>query len=226
MYVYPVSLINRMLPVGIVAFRYIYTCRSHLVQTKHQRNCFNIWVISIILVVSISLSSFCVIYSDKSYFYLKCIGREDFFFEEFKNFNIGVKLVWLLPIYHPFQLLSILAFFAFTFFVPIGYICIYRFRKQMNANLKGLNENKINFRKRSNLVTTKYNLIIWVIEALSLLTIFFSISNIAQILFVSIPSTFSPILYFIGILENREHTRQRVIQIFQETKKEAQPGFH
>ena len=223
---YPVSLINRILPVVIVAFRYIYTCRSSLVQTKHQRSCFNFWLFGIILFVSTSLTIFSIIYIDKSYFFLKCEGKEELFHEEFKNFDIGIKLVWLLPIYHPFQLISIFAFFAFTFIVPAGYICIYRFRKQQVNSVRGLAEFNRVYRKKSNLVTTKYNLIIWIIEAVSMFSIMFSIqNNVSQIFYFSIPSTFSPILYFIGILENRERMRIRFQDIFMESKQTGNRGL-
>ena len=179
----------------------------------------NIILSAIILFVSISLSTFCLIYIDKSYFYLKCVGKEDIFHEEFKNFDIGLKLVWLLPIYHPFQLISILAFFAFIFIVPIGYICIYRFRQQQVKSVKGLAEMNRFYRKKSNLVTTKYNLIIWITEAFTMFFIMLSIqNNVFQILYLAIPSTFSPILYYIGILENREHMRVRIRDIFLESK--------
>ena len=212
------ALINRLLPVGIVAFRYIYTCRSSWVQTASQRKSFNIFIGFAMLFVSISLSIFCCIYREKSYFYLRCLGKEDIFHSEFEQFDIGLRLVWLFPIYHPFHLLSILAFFSFTIIVPLGYVCIYTFRRQMNRNIQGLSDESINFRKKRNLVTTKYNLFIWISEVFCSVSILFSNSNIVIILYFALPSTVSPILYFIGILENREHMRIRVREIVKESK--------
>ena len=89
----------------------------------------------------------------------------------------------------------------------------------MDRNMKGISDKSRNARKKRNLVSTKYNLIIWICEVLCSFPIIFSKSDIFQILYVSLPSTLSPILYFIGILENREHMRTRLLEIFKEYKR-------
>ena len=213
---------NRTLPVGIVIYRYVYVCRSSWIGTAYQRKMFNLLIGFSILVLSTFLTVFCVIYREKSFHYLRCIGNEDFFHDQYEQYDqYGLRLVWLLPIYHPFHLLSLLAFFSYAFIVPLGYICIYRFRKRMNRNVKGLSEQSRNVRKGRNLVTTKCNMIIWMCELISGFSILLFNSNFFLILYFSLPSTVSPILYCAGILENREAMRSHLMDIFKESKRKG-----
>ena len=212
---------NRTLPVGIVIYRYVYVCRSSWVGTAYQRKMFNFGICGVILFLSISLTIFGIIYREKSFYYLKCIGREDFFHDQNEQYDIGLRLVWLLPIYHPFHLLSILTFFSFAFIVPLGYIRLYMFRKGMDKDLTGLSEKSRNIRKGRNLVTTKCNLIIWMCEVIFGFSLLLTDSDLFLILYFSLPNTVSPILYFLGILENREAMRKHLMEIFKESKRKG-----
>ena len=96
----------------------------------------------------------------------------------------------------------------------------------ININIKGISDKSRNVRKKRNLVTIKYDIIIWICEVLCSLPIIFSKSDISQILYVSLPSTLSPILYFIGILENREHMRTIPLEILKESKRKVYCGAY
>ena len=75
-------LFNRLLPVGIVVYRYTYVCQSHLVQTAHQRRRFNSVLSAVICAASLALTFVSGLYREKNLHYLKCIGRENFVSEE------------------------------------------------------------------------------------------------------------------------------------------------
>ena len=214
-YAYFSSLTNRLLPVGIVIYRLIYTCKASWVQTAQQRRRLHFIIIGGITALSTCLTLFSFVYRDKYYIYLKCAGRADEFFTERKG---PVRVWWILPLHHPFLILSISAFFSYIFIVPIGYLTIFVFRRKHDATLQGLTERSRLARKSRNLVTTRYNLIIWICEVLSGLVVFIPGSNLFLILYHSLPATLSPILYFMGIEDNRKAMKARIKEMIMEMK--------
>ena len=132
-----------------------------------------------------------------------------------------VRLWWLLPLHHPFHILSISAFFGYMFIVPIGYLTIYVFRKKHDASLQGLTESTQLARKSKNLVTTRYNLLIWICELLCGLVVFIPGSNLFLILYHFLPATLSPVLYFLGIEDNRRAMRSRIKEMMSELQKKG-----
>ena len=69
-------LFNRLLPVGIIVYRYIYVCQSHLVATALHRRRFNIILSSSICGLSLGLTLASAVYRDKNLLYYHCMGRE------------------------------------------------------------------------------------------------------------------------------------------------------
>ena len=218
-YAFFVSLINRLLPIGIVLYRYIYVCRVSWVQTAFQRKVFHFLISGGIFGVSISLTAFSFVYREESFLYLKCLGKEEVFYSKYED--TGVRLLWLLPLYHPFHLLSILAFFSYIFLVPVGYFCIYTFRKRLDSETRGLSERSRKVRKTRNLVTTRYNLLIWICEFISGFVIIFPGSNVFVILYFFLPSTLSPIMYYLGIEVNRQAMKKHVKEMFLELNRKG-----
>ena len=151
--------------------------------------------------------------------YITCLGKEEVFYS--KSIDTGFRLVWLLPFYHPFHLLSILAFFSYIFFVPVGYLCIYKFRKRLDSETKGLNEHSRKVRKTRNLVTTRFNLLIWICEVISGFVVLFPGSNIFLILYFFLPSTLSPLMYYMGIEDNRQAMKKHIKEMFLELKRKG-----
>ena len=74
-FMFLVSLLNRLLPVGIVAFRYVFVCQSHLVLTAEQRKSFNKILIISTTCLPVILSGFSFVYREKYLHYLRCLGR-------------------------------------------------------------------------------------------------------------------------------------------------------
>ena len=88
----------------------------------------------------------------------------------------------------------------------MGYINIFVFLKNQNNKHLGLNEVARTLRKRRNLVTVKYNLFNWIFETANLLFVLVSPKN--NFIYLFCMSCGPPILYFMGIEENRKATEE------------------
>ena len=67
------------------------------------------------------------------------------------------------------------------------------------------------------MVTAKFNVIIWLSEFCSYLVIIPE-GNFFFILYFLISGTISPILYCLGIEDNRKESRKRILEIFKDSK--------
>ena len=158
-YAFFASLLNRLLPVGIIIYRFIYVCRSSWVLTAHQRKVCQISLSLSILALPICLTIGSWIYREKYAYYLICTGQGDKFFDSTEKTD---GFAWLLPIYNPFHLLTLFAFFSYAVLVPLGYTAIYKFRRQDSYDVAGLSERSRLIRRHRNIVTTKFNLLNWI----------------------------------------------------------------
>ena len=163
------------------------------------------------------MTFFSFLYREQNFYYLNCIGKAEYFHSQNES---SLRLVWLLPLYHPFHLLSIIAFFSYTFLVPLAYFRIYRFRKQQDSKVNlGLSDNSRKVRIRKNLVTTRTNLIIWIAEVMSGFLVTLPGSNVFVIAHLFVPNSVSPILYYVGIEMNRQEMRAHFQKLFRESKR-------
>ena len=194
-------------------------CRVSWVETAAQRKNFNFFISAVICLLSCSLTFFSFLYREQNFYFLDCIGRAEYFHSQNQS---SLRLVWLLPLYHPFHLLSILAFFSYVFLVPLAYFRIYRYRKQQDSKVSlGLSDNSRKVRIRKNLVTTRTNLIIWIAEVLSGFLVTLPGSNVFVIAYVFVPNSVSPILYYLGIEMNRQAMRTHFQKLFKESKRKG-----
>ena len=105
---YFLTMMNGLLPVGIVLFRVFHVCYPRRVMTAVQRKNLNYTILFLTLGVSVVLTGVALNYKDDYSHYRRCIKKD----------HDGS--VWALPVFHPFRLASIVAFLARTIFVPIG----------------------------------------------------------------------------------------------------------
>ena len=75
--------------------------------------------------------------------------------------------------------------------------------------MQGLSHVSLKRRRNQNLVTMKFNMINWALETLTTLTLFLvsSTSPPTLILYVTVMSCGTPIVYFMGIEENRQRAQ-------------------
>jgi hypothetical protein len=212
-YSFFVSFLNRLLPVGIVTYRYVYVCKSHWVQTGSQRKIFQNSITLILLGLVVGLTCGCFLYREKYLHFWACMGQEGF-----SKSQGYTGMHFLLPIYNPFHLLSVLVFFIHSLVLPIGYLAIYFFRKQQDSLTSGLTDKSRNSRKNRNIVTAKINAIIWLSEFCSYLVLLPQ-NNIFFVLYFLVSGTVSPILYYSGIEANRKAAQEHIRDMFKESKK-------
>ena len=210
-----INLLNRVLPVGIVAYRYVYVCKSHLVFTGTQQKLFKNIISHVILWLIVGLTIGCFLYREKYSFYWVCMGQEGFFDnKEYNGFHFH------LPIYNPFHFISVFLFFLHSFLLPVGYFAIYRFRNHQNSIANGLTDRSRSLRKKRNIVTAKMNTIIWLSEMCSYLVLIPQ-DNICSVLYFLISGTVTPFLYYYGIEANRKAAKDHVMDIFKESRRKV-----
>ena len=63
-------------------------------------------------------------------------------------------------------------------------------------------------RKRRNLVSTQFNMINWLLETVSLVLVMFVEKQMLTILYLLVTSCGTPLVYYLGIEENRQKARE------------------
>ena len=162
----------------------------------------------------------------------ECEKRTEAFYYDTNNFleifpfGIGSSAwlsAWRLPWYHPFHLVSYISFLSNIILVPLGYISIFRFRQLQNERSVGLSERASNSRKRRNLVNLKFNLFTWILETASVLVVIVDRGDNFKIFYILCVSCGPPLLYFMGIEENRRAAKEYIksnIRVFNKIAKE------
>ena len=69
-YAYLINLLNRLLSIGILVYRYVFVFRSSWVETKQQRKIFSIILCGAICSTAFIATSLCVFYRDQYVLYL------------------------------------------------------------------------------------------------------------------------------------------------------------
>ena len=205
-YAFFTTILNRLLPISIVVFRYVYVCKSEWVWTARQRKVFHILIGSFMIILAGGLTLCSYLYEEKNLHYLDCIGQDFKFYQAMKE---NTNLVWLLPIYHPFHFISILAFFSYFLVVPAGYAAIYHFRRNQNQKIRGINEQTMMKRRNRNIVSTQFNFLIWIFETSGFLVLIPK-GRIVYIVYFLLVSCASPFLYYVGIEVNRRALKKRI----------------
>ena len=74
-YTYLINLLNRLISLGILVYRYVFVFRNSWVETKHQRKIFSIILCGAICFTAFLATSLCVLYRDQYFHYLGKIYR-------------------------------------------------------------------------------------------------------------------------------------------------------
>ena len=73
-------------------------------------------------------------------------------------------------------------------------------------------------RIRKNLVTCKFNVIIWFTELICGCVVFIPGSQYILLLYLVTPNIISPIIYYIGMESNRKELKKYFLELFKESK--------
>ena len=130
---------------------------------------------------------------------------------------------WNLPLYNTFHALTLICFSASTFITPIGYGAIYSFRRKQDDRVPGISSTVRKQRKNRNLVTMKFNMINWILDTIcTLLVMILTPYRYLTLLYILVISCGTPLVYFMGIEENRNTAKEYFklnMRIFQKKNK-------
>ena len=83
-----------------------------------------------------------------------------------------------------------------------------RFRVRQDSSVSGLSENARMRRKKKNIVSMKFNMINYALETIVNILILFDNSRLSTILYILFMSGGTPLVYFMGIEENRKMAKE------------------
>ena len=158
-----VTSFNRSITLVIAGFRYVYVFHWLAVISDAQKKRINN-IFLIFLFGSATVSKYLVLhFKEKTKRYTRCMGREEEFFYNIPFFLEQPRGGPLnnLSIWHPVRLYLVVIYNVYIVVVPIAYIKIFRFRKLDSSVIS--EEVKL-FRKRRNIVSTWYNMAVWLAE--------------------------------------------------------------
>ena len=96
----------------------------------------SIWNFLILISVGFGVAS--LFYSDSTFIFLLCMGKEERFYLEISGKQPGVGTEIRLEIFNPFRLAINIVGALFIFVVPILYYRIFKFRKKQDISIKGV----------------------------------------------------------------------------------------
>ena len=195
------SLVTRLLGITIPIYRWVYVCYPSSVLTAPQRRAFFLLLSGSTALLTASLTFCAFLYRESWTLYHRCLGRP------WDSLN-GLR--WNLPLFHPFYLTTIFIFLGSVLFTPLLYGLIFKFRRHQNNKEIGLSGSSRKARSHRNVVSARFNFLIWLSDTLILLCMVPSTSedrNIFLALFLILSSCLNPIIYFAGIESNRERVK-------------------
>ena len=121
------------------------------------------------------------------------------------------------------------ATFAYAILIMNSF-CLYisffnRFRKRQDTKV-GLSNSAKMARRKQNLVSMQFNMINWLLETVSLFLVIFEDYEFFTILYLLVTSCGAPLVYYLGIEDNRRKAReyfQSRIRIFRKKVAPAPP---
>ena len=155
--------LNRTLPVVIAVFRYIHIFHWTMVVSEEQKMNIKKKCFIFLLAPAAFVSGYSMMQPGITKHYNRCMGKEEQYFFNIPDFldeSTGGPM-YSLPIWHPFRLIILILFDSYLVLVPIAYLKIFIFRK----NLKIQKSNYTSHKKR-NIVSTGYNMTVWIVEGI------------------------------------------------------------
>ena len=159
-------------------------------------------------------------------FFLVCTGREhefhynqlDFTEESAKSSNYFD----MSPL-HPFRaFFNFIVLFGGNIGIPLLYGLTYKFtKKQNNKSDSGLSDEAQQKRRQKNLVSIRFNLMNWMLESVMILMIFMTTDKMIQTTFILVTSIGTPLIYYLGIAENRKQIEEFYQHQIRKVKKPA-----
>ena len=90
---------------------------------------------------------------------------------------------------------------------------------KQNQNVKGITESERLKRRNKNLVNMKFNMINWALETVSIILVVIFPGEIILIIYLLVNCCGTPLIYFLGIEENRQATEKLILSKIKIIKK-------
>jgi hypothetical protein len=96
----------------------------------------------LVVLFSIGIGMSSLVYSENTFIFLVCMGREEKFEFNFDNFveEFVGGITFKLEMFHPFRFSVNMAVFSFILVVPILYHKIFNFMNAQNTSIKGMSK--------------------------------------------------------------------------------------
>ena len=130
--------VNRLVPLGIVIFRYIMVCKAILAFKMGEKALAGIvYKFTVLGPILYGVATFFHLW--KIRFFCLCMGGEEQFLYQTSDFfaDSSFGSSFKLPFLHPFRLSFNIIAFSFVFIVPVFYFLIYRFRDSHTSTVPG-----------------------------------------------------------------------------------------
>ena len=157
--------------------------------------------------------------------FLVCTGREQEFYYNTLDFTTespkSSNYLDMSPL-HPFRIIFVfISFFGGSLGIPILYGLTFKFILKQDRKAPGLSAEARKRRRQKNLVSIKFNLMTWVLDSLMIVMIVMTTDKLLQTSFMLVTSIGTPLIYFLGIEENRKQMQEFYqYQIRKKRKKE------
>ena len=86
---------------------------------------------------------------------------------------------------------------------------MFRLRKKQDECVPGLSDQARILRKNKNLVSMQFNMFNWLLETVSLILVAIVPSLLLDILYILVTSCGPPLVYYLGIEENRQQAKKQ-----------------
>ena len=106
--------------------------------------------------------------------YNRCTGKEEQYFFNVPDFleESSGGPMYGLPVWHPFRVFILLLFDSYLVLVPFAYLRIFLFRRKLKTK-----QNNETILKKRNIVSTGYNMSVWIVEGFVTLMVSKTIFN-------------------------------------------------
>ena len=110
---------------------------------------------------------------------------------------------------HPFRVIfNFIVIFGGSIGIPLLYGLTYKFTMNRNKIASGLSDEAKQRRRQRNLVSIRFNLMNWMLESVMIMMIFMTTDKMFQTTFILVTSIGTPLIYYLGIEENRKQIEE------------------
>ena len=195
------SLVTGLLGLSIPIYRWVFVCHPSCVLKATQRRALLLLMSGSTALLTASFTFCAFLYRESWTLYHRCLG--------WTWGTLGGPISFLtLP--HSFYPAILCIFPGSILLTPVLYGLIFKFRRHQNKKDIGLSGASRMARIKRNIVTVKFNFLIWLSETLILLC-FMPIINEQEnpflALFLILSSCLNPIIYYAGIESNQKRIR-------------------